>query len=131
MLQRREKRNILSYDNRTRIDIYSLYCTNRAFSCDVITFKITKENRKQLQDRYFYGDLHEMSDILIMLLICVESNKIPYLWFFNRYCIILLITYCTSCTPRWQFISSIWNCDHVIKTLYRTRIHISSLKHKR
>ena len=30
-------------------------------------------------DRSFYGDLHEMSDILIMLLICVESDKIPLL----------------------------------------------------
>ena len=29
------------------------------------------------QDRRFYGDFHEMSDILIMLLICVESDKIP------------------------------------------------------
>ena len=27
-------------------------------------------------DRRFYGDLHEMSDILIMLLISVESDKI-------------------------------------------------------
>ena len=25
------------------------------------------------RDRSFYGDWHEMSDILIMLLICVES----------------------------------------------------------
>ena len=34
------------------------------------------------QDRSFYGSLHEMSDIhgvLIMLLICVESGKIPLL----------------------------------------------------
>ena len=31
------------------------------------------------RDRSFYGDLHEMSDILIMLLICVESDKIPLL----------------------------------------------------
>ena len=31
------------------------------------------------QDRSFYGDFHEMSDILIMLLICVESDKIPLL----------------------------------------------------
>ena len=29
------------------------------------------------RDRSFYGDLHEMSDILIMLLICVESDKRP------------------------------------------------------
>ena len=31
------------------------------------------------QDRSFYGNLHEMSDILIILLICVESDKIPLL----------------------------------------------------
>ena len=31
------------------------------------------------QDRRFYGDLHEMSNMLIMLLICVESDKIPLL----------------------------------------------------
>ena len=54
---------------------------NRAIARDVITFEITKEIRKQppFRDRSFYGDLHEMSDILIMLLICVESDKIPLL----------------------------------------------------
>ena len=31
------------------------------------------------EDRHFYGDLHEMSNIVIMLLICVESDKIPLL----------------------------------------------------
>ena len=31
------------------------------------------------RDRSFYGDLHEMSDILMMLLICGESDKIPLL----------------------------------------------------
>ena len=31
------------------------------------------------RDRSFYGDLHEMRDILIMLLICIESDKIPLL----------------------------------------------------
>ena len=42
------------------------------------------------RDRSFYGDLHEISGILIMLLICVELDKIPllhnyinaYLWVF-------------------------------------------------
>ena len=29
------------------------------------------------------------------------------------------MTYCTSCIPRWRFISSVWNCDHVLKTLYK------------
>ena len=49
------------------------------------------------RDRSSYGDLHEMSDILIMLLICVELDKISLLHklkqlykglpvgFFNRY----------------------------------------------
>ena len=33
-----------------------------------------------VRDRRFNGDLHEMSDILIMLLICVdELDKIPLL----------------------------------------------------
>ena len=31
------------------------------------------------RDRSFHGDLDKMSDILIMLLICVESDKIPLL----------------------------------------------------
>ena len=31
------------------------------------------------QDRSFYGDLHGTSDILIVLLMCVESDKIPLL----------------------------------------------------
>ena len=49
------------------------------------TFEITKENEKNSchvgvqEDRSFYGDLHEMSDILITLLIRVESDKIPLL----------------------------------------------------
>ena len=86
------------------------------------------------QNRSFYGDLHEMSDILIMLLIhvCVELDKIPLLhklkqlyerlplgFFFLSILHILLITHCTSCIPRWQFIFRIQNCDHMMKTLYR------------
>ena len=31
------------------------------------------------RDRGFYGYLHEMSDTLMMLLICVEMDKIPLL----------------------------------------------------
>ena len=31
------------------------------------------------RDRSFYGDLHKSSDILIILLICVELDKIPLL----------------------------------------------------
>ena len=61
---------------------------NRAFSCDVITFEITEENRNSChvgvqRDRSFYGDLHEMSDIL---LICVESDKIPLLLKLKQLC---------------------------------------------
>ena len=36
------------------------------------------------QNRSFYGDLHEMSDILMMLLIRVESDKIPLLHNFKK-----------------------------------------------
>ena len=42
----------------------------------------TTENSRHFgaqRDRSFYGDFYEMSDILIMLLICVESDKIPLL----------------------------------------------------
>ena len=39
---------------------------------------------------------------------------------------VLLITYCTSCAPKWGFISSIWNCDHMMKMLYYT-IHCKQL----
>ena len=56
---------------------------NRAFSCDVITFEIMKENGKQLpcwckvqRDRSFYGDLHEMSDTLIICV--VELDEILF-----------------------------------------------------
>ena len=43
----------------------------RAFSCDVIIFEIMKETENSChvgvqRDRSFYGDLREMSDILIM-----------------------------------------------------------------
>ena len=73
------------------------------------------------RDTSFNGDLHEMS---IMLLICVEIPlmlrlkqlyKRLYLCFFYQY---HMCTYCTSCTSRWQFISSLQNCDGVMKTLY-------------
>ena len=37
------------------------------------------------EDGGFYGDLHKMSDLLIMLLICVESDKIPLLRKLNSY----------------------------------------------
>ena len=53
-----------------------------AFLCDIITFEIMKEteNCRHVaiqRDRSFYGNLHKMIDILIMLLICVESEKVP------------------------------------------------------
>ena len=62
--------------------LYNYVSLYRAIARDVITFEITKNNRKHFgaqRDWSFYGDLHEMSDILIILLICVESNKIPLL----------------------------------------------------
>ena len=37
------------------------------------------ENSCHVGVQCFYGDLHERSDILIMLLKCVESDKIPLL----------------------------------------------------
>ena len=66
---------------------------------------------------------------LIMLLMYVELNKIPLLhklkqvykclpvFFFKLISHILLIAYSTSCIPRWRFISSIRNCNHVMKML--------------
>ena len=39
----------------------------------------TQKRDYNLRNRRFYGDLPEMSDILIMLLIYVESDKIPLL----------------------------------------------------
>ena len=39
----------------------------------------TDSRRAGVRDWHFYGDLHEMSDILIMVLICGESDKIPLL----------------------------------------------------
>ena len=78
------------------------------------------------QDRSFYGDLHKMSDLLIMLLICVELDKIPLLRKLKQLYKCLLVSfvidityaYCTSCTPRWRFISSIRHCDLEMKMLY-------------
>ena len=83
---------------------------SRHVGVERITFEITKENGKQppcwciyngsplrlrrktensrhvgvQRDRSFYGDLHEMSDILIMLLMCIESDKIPSLHKFKK-----------------------------------------------
>ena len=36
------------------------------------------------RDRSFYGNLHKMSDILIMILVCIESDKIPSLHKFKK-----------------------------------------------
>ena len=73
------------------------------------------------RDRSFYGNLRETSDILIMLLICVESDKIPLLHklkqLYKRLPVGFLITCCTSHTPRWRFISGIRNYDHETKSL--------------
>ena len=62
---------------------FSSNCVKHFHVTSFITFEITKENGKQpvgvQRDRRFYADLHKMSDILIMLLICVKSDKIPLL----------------------------------------------------
>ena len=60
-----------------------------------LTLRRKTENSRNVgvRDSNVYGDLHEMSYILIMLLISVESDKIPllrklkqlYKRFFNRY----------------------------------------------
>ena len=100
-----------------------------------------KENSHHVgvqRDRSFYDDLHEMSDILIMLLIGVESDKIPLLhklkqlykclsvfFFFESISHTLLMTYYTSCTPRGRFISSIRICDHMMKMLYKKQISLA------
>ena len=47
-----------------------------------VTSSPSRLQRKTENSRCFYGGLHKMSDILTMLLICVESNKIPYQWVF-------------------------------------------------
>ena len=110
----------------------------RAFSCDIITFKITKENRKQPPcwcTRYkllwrFSRNEHYTDNAFI----CVESDKIPLLHktltcgFFNQYRI-----YCYQHTVQvvhqdgssflvygiviFFFFRRV--CDHVMKTLYR------------
>ena len=64
----------------------------RVFSCGVITLirdYELKQNSRHVgvhRNRSFYGDLHEMGDILIMLLICVESDKISLLHKLKQLC---------------------------------------------
>ena len=63
-----------------------------------------------------------MSAILITLLICVESDKIPLLHklkqLYKRLPVVFLIHIAyTANNIRWRFISSIWNYDHAMKTL--------------
>ena len=58
--------------------------------CFHVTSSLSRLRRKTENNRqvgvattrwWFYGHLHEMSDILIVLLvICVESDKIPLLY---------------------------------------------------
>ena len=72
------------------------------------------------RDRSFYGDLHER--VLIMLVICVELDKIPllhklkqpYLW------VLIAITYTANnlLCKSYSLFSSIQN-DHVMKTLQK------------
>ena len=44
-----------------------------------LRWKTENSRNVGVRDRHSYGDLHEMSDILIMLLMCVESDKTPLL----------------------------------------------------
>ena len=41
--------------------------------------KMENSHHVGVQDRSFYGNLHEMNDILIMILICIDLDKIPLL----------------------------------------------------
>ena len=58
----------------------------------------------------FCGDLSELKAILMMLLVCVESNKISLLHKLNScsntylrsFLRILALVFCTRCTPRWR-----------------------------
>ena len=66
-------------------------------------------------------DLHERSDILLMPLICVESEKIPLLrkmkQLFKRLPVGGFNRHCTSCTPRWRVYFQYTDCDRVMKRL--------------
>ena len=82
------------------------------------------------RDRSFYGDLHEMSDILIMLLKCVELDKIPLLHklkqLYKRLPVFVFLIDIASTAnnilyklyTKMAVYSSIRNCDHVMKMLY-------------
>ena len=72
-----------------------------------------------------------MRDILIMLLICVESDKIPLLHKLQLYkCtpvgFLINITYTADNKQVVHqdgslLISCMWNCDHVMKVLYNIK----------
>ena len=67
---------IHSFEKEARqLASYNTTSVNRAIARAVITFEITKEIRKQPP----FWCTTRMSDILIMLLICFESDKIPLL----------------------------------------------------
>ena len=67
--------------------VKTLWSMNWIFPIHIECFHVTSspwktENSRHVgvqRDRSFYGDLHEMSDILIMLLICVELDKMSLL----------------------------------------------------
>ena len=104
----------LTFNIGLYIDLASpcMVFSNRAFSCDVITFKITKENSRHVgvqRDRSFYGDLCEMSDKLIMLLICVESDKIPLLHKLKKL---------YKCLPVGFLIDIAYTADNILYKLY-------------
>ena len=59
--------------------------------------------------RNFYGNLHEMSDILIMLLMCVESDKIPLLHNLNQL---------YKCLPVGFSIAIAYTANNILHKLY-------------
>ena len=61
------------------------------------------------QDRSFYSDLHGMSDILIMLLICVELDKIPLLHKLKQLC---------KCLPVGFLIDIAYTANNILYKLY-------------
>ena len=82
------------------------------------------------QDRGFYGYFHEMSNTLMMLLICVEMDKIPLLHKLKQLCKCLPVSFLIDIAytannilyklyTKMAVYSSIWNCDHMLKMLYK------------
>ena len=61
------------------------------------------------RDRSFYGNIHEMSDILIMLLVCIELDKMPSLHKFKKL---------YKCLPVGFLIDIAYNTNNILYKLY-------------